>query len=91
MTEDMEESFYLPLDLDNPFKEFCAYLDSKEQLSSRTFSFDELDFAGKFLVDRDVVTKCMNDNQEYKIEGKQPILTFSPKRLPFQVKHIKIN
>lgn len=68
MTEDMEESFYLPLDLDNPFKEFCAYLDSKEQLSSRTFSFDELDFAGKFLVDRDVVTKCMNDNQEYKIE-----------------------
>ena len=55
----------------NPFKEFCAYLDSKEQLSSRTLSFDELDFAGKFLIDREVVAECMNDNHIYKIEDNE--------------------
>ena len=66
--DDLETIILTFCRFENPFKEFCAYLDSKEQRSSRTFSFDELDFAGKFIIDRDVVTKCMNDIQNYKIE-----------------------
>lgn len=66
--DDLETIILTFCRFDNPLKELCAYLDSKEQLSPRTYSSDELDFAGKFLIDRDIVTKCMNDNQEYKIE-----------------------
>ena len=69
--DDLETIILTFCRFDNPFKEFCAYLDSKEQLSSRTFSFDELDFAGKFLIDREVVAECMNDNHIYKIEDNE--------------------
>ncbi len=55
----------------NPLKEFCDYLSVKEQISSRILSFDELDFAGKFIYDKDIVKECLEDNHIYRVEGNE--------------------
>lgn len=66
--DDLETIILTFCRFENPFKEFCAYLNLKEQLSSRMLSLDELDFAGKFLIDRNVVEECIKDNHIYRIE-----------------------
>ena len=53
----------------NPIKDFCEYLSVKEKLSSRLIYEDELDLAGKFLLERSSVIQCLQDNHLYTIDN----------------------
>ncbi|SHM28139.1 hypothetical protein SAMN04488494_1586 [Xylanibacter ruminicola] len=55
----------------NPLKEFCEYLIIKEQISSRILSYDELDFAAKFICEKDIIKECLGDNHIYRPEGNE--------------------
>jgi hypothetical protein len=59
--DDLETILLTFIRMCNPIKEFCEYLSVKEKLSPRLIYDDELDLAGKFLLERSVIIQCLQD------------------------------
>ena len=67
--DDLETILLTFIRMCNPIKEFCEYLSVKEKLSPRLIYDDELDLAGKFLLERSVIIQCLQDKHLYTIDN----------------------